>query len=94
MLHRSGRIKSKMANIRPVEPDQETEPDQKHFNFEEARGLPNPRINFSSVSMGHSVTQSNRGAIPEIIDQSAGRSRGFIRINSETIQNRYKRTNG
>ena len=77
-----------MANIRPVEPDQEIE-HFKHFNFVEAKGLPNPKINFSSVSMGHSVTQSNRGAIPEIIDHSAGRGRCFIRINSETIQNRY-----
>ena len=44
--------------------------------------------------MGHSVTQNNRGAIPTIIDLSAGRGRGFVRINSETIQNRYKATNG
>ena len=83
-----------MANIRTVEPDQEIEPAQEHFNFEEARGLQNPKINFSSVPMGHSVTQSNKGAIPEIIYHSVGPGRGFIRINSETIQNIYKITNG
>ena len=38
-----------MANVKPVEPDQEIEPDQENVNFEEARGLPNPEMNYSNV---------------------------------------------
>ena len=64
------------------------------MNFEDARGLSNPEMNFSNVSMRQWVTPSNTGAIPKIINHSAGRGRGFIRINSETIQNRYKVTSG
>ena len=94
MILGSGRIKNKMANNRPEEPDRKIEATQENVNFEEARGLPNPEVNFSKVMVGHSVSQSSTRTIPIIINRSAGRGRGFMRINPETIQNRHKITNG
>ena len=82
MLLRSGHIKNKMANDRQVEPEQE------NLNLEEARGHPNPEINFVSLPTGQSVTQSSTGAIPKIINRSAGRGRGFRQTNVEALQNR------
>ena len=49
MLLRSGHIKNKMANNRQVEPDQEMEPDQEHFNLGEARGLLNHETTVSNA---------------------------------------------
>ena len=92
MLLRSGRIK-KMANNRPVEQAQEIEPTEENVNFEEARGLPNPEMNLSNMSVGQSVTQISTGAITEITNRSAGRGRGFMWINIETLQNKDKTTN-
>ena len=77
ILLRSGQIKNKMVNNRPVEPDQRLEPAQENVNFEEARGLPNTEMNFSNVMVGQSVTWNNTGAIPKIINRSAGHDRGF-----------------
>ena len=87
MLFRSGRIKIKTENNRLAEPVQEIEPDQENFNFKEARKLPNPEVNLSNITLGQSVTQRNRKTIPKIINYSAGHGRGFIWINTETLQN-------
>ena len=82
MLLRSGHIKQKMANNGQVEPEQE------NLNFEEARGLPNPEINFVNLPTGQSITQNSTGTIPKIINRSAGRGRGFRRTNEDKrIQN-------
>ena len=74
-----------MVNIKPVEPDQEIELAQENVNFEKARGLPNPEMNFSNVIVGQSVTQRSTGAIPKIINRSAESDRGFMQINIETL---------
>ena len=93
MILRSGRIKNKMANSGPVEREQEIATAQENVNFKETRGLPNPEVNFSNVIVGRPLTQSSTGAIHIIIKHSAGRGRGFIRINTETEQNKYQTTN-
>ena len=59
-----------MANNRRVE--------QENLNFEKARGLPNPAINFVSLPVGKSVTRNSTGTIPKTINRSAGRGRGFM----------------
>ena len=82
MILRSGRTKNKMANVRQIEPEQE------NLYLEEARELPNPEINLVGLPTGQSVTQSSTGAIPKIINHSAGRGRGFRQTNVETSQNR------
>ena len=82
MLLGSDRTEDKMANDRQVEPERE------NLNSEEARELPNPEINFVSLLTGQSVTQSSMEAIPKIINRSAGRDRGFMLTNLETLQNR------
>ena len=71
-----------MANDRQLEPEQE------NFNLEEARGFPNPEINFVSLPTGQSVTQSSTEAIPKIINRSVGRGRGLRQTNVEALQNR------
>ena len=71
-----------MANVRQIEPEQE------NLDLEEARGLPNPEINFVGLPTGQTVTGSSTGAIPKIINRSAGRGIGFRQTNAETSQNR------
>ena len=87
MLLRSGRTKNKMANSKQVQPNKEMEPNQEHLNFEEEIGLLNPEVNLVSLPTGQSITQSSTGAIPRIINRSAGRGRGFRQTNVETSQN-------
>ena len=77
-----------MANSKQAKPNKEMEPNQEHLNFEEAIGLPNPEVNLVSLPTGQSITQSSTGAIPRIINCSAGRGRGFRQTNVETSQNR------
>ena len=82
MLLRLGRAKNKKANNRQEEPDQE------HYNLEEARRLLNPETTVSNAKGRQSATQSSTGTIPKIINRSTGRSRRFTRTNVETLQNR------
>ena len=70
MILRSGRTKNKMAKVTQIEPEQE------NSDLEEARGLPNPEINFVGLPTGQTVTRSSTGSIPKIINRSAGRDRG------------------
>ena len=56
MLLRSGRTKNKMANVRQIEPEQE------NLDLEEARGLPDPEVNFVGLPAVQSVTQGSTGA--------------------------------
>ena len=77
MLLRSGRTKNKMTNVRQIEPEQE------NLDLEEARGLPNPEINFVGLPTEQTVTRSSTRAIPKIINRSAGRGRGFMTTNED-----------
>ena len=93
MILRSGQIKNKMLKNRPVEPDQKIELAQENVNFEEARGLTKHEVNFNNVTIWQLVTQSNKGATPKTINPFTGRDRGFVLMNTKTLQKKYKITN-
>ena len=65
MLLRSGRTKNKMANSKQVQPDQEIEPNQEHFNLEEVSGLLNPETTTYNARGRQSATVSSTGTIPK-----------------------------
>ena len=67
-----------MTNVRQIETEQE------NLDLEEARGLTNPEMNSVGSPTGQSVTQSSTGAIPKIINRSAGHGRGLRQISVET----------
>ena len=82
MLLRSGRTKNKMAIVRQIKPEQE------NLDLEEARGLPDPEVNYVGLPAEQLVTQGSTGATPKITKCPAERGRGLRQTNLETLQNR------
>ena len=75
-----------MPNDRQVEPDQETELEPENFYLEEARGLLNPETTVSNATGRQSAAQSSTGTIPKTMNRSAGRGRGLMQTDAETLQ--------